>query len=249
MSDISLLSLTASAAAIRQALWPHLPEGAALACGPIDAWRGRLFPSEAASVEAAVPARRAEFQAGRLASRAALAELGHPPRPIRAAADRSPIWPSGLVGAITHAGGLCAALVASAEAYAGLGLDLEPDCPLDPDLVDLVIRPDERQAASQDVATEGSSIDRAKLIFVIKEAVYKAQYPGTRRRLDFQDVTVVIDPNRGGFTASLPISEHGSRFSRIAGHWIAAGGFLAALAAVGRTNEACRFPVRVVSDV
>lgn len=166
------------------------------------------FPGEQVQ---GVPKRLAEFRAGRFAARAALAELGLPPRALPAGPDRAPIWPLGVQGSITHSDALCLAVVGRVP---GIGVDLEPDSPLDPTLRDLVLRPEE----------QGASDAEAKLIFSAKEAAYKAQYPITRRLFDFHTLEITLTP--GGFAArfALPVAplpagaEIRGRWARVAGH-------------------------------
>lgn len=153
-----------------------------------------LFPEEQAAVTNAVPARIREFAAGRAAARAAFAELGQAEPVIPAAADRSPVWPDGMIGSITHTDDLCLAVVSGAARWQGLGLDAEPATPLSPDLWDIVLTPKEQTAiAPLPQAVRGH---RAKLIFCIKEAAYKAQYPVSQTIFDFQTLAVELDDTR-----------------------------------------------------
>ena len=71
-----------------------------------------LFPEERACLAKAVEKRRAEFGTARVCARRALAQLGFPPMPLVPNKDRSPVWPQGVVGSITHTRGYCAVIVA-----------------------------------------------------------------------------------------------------------------------------------------
>ncbi len=82
-----------------------------------------LLPEEAAFLGRAVPKRVREFAAGRLCARRALAEFGISDFPLRVADDRQAVWPSSMIGSITHTAGLCAAVVAERARIAALGLD------------------------------------------------------------------------------------------------------------------------------
>jgi 4'-phosphopantetheinyl transferase EntD len=146
-----------------------------------------------------VAKRRREFAAGRVYARAALGALGCPPQAIPVAADRQAIWPDGYVGSISHTDRLSAVIVGRGETYAGLGIDLEHDAPLKDDLRDMICRPEERSGAVLDAL----GADGAKLVFVAKEAVFKAYYPATRAFLEFHDVAVVFDAEAGSFEARL----------------------------------------------
>ncbi len=153
-----------------------------------------LFPEERAAVANAVPARIREFAAGRAAARTAFAELGLAAPVIPAAADRSPVWPEGMTGSITHTDDLCLAVVSDVARWRAIGLDAEPTTPLSPDLWDIVLTPGEQTAiAPLPQALHGH---RAKLIFCIKEAAYKAQYPVSQTIFDFQTLAVELDETR-----------------------------------------------------
>ena len=65
----------------------------------------------------AVPQRRREFFAGRLAAHRAMEALGHLPEPVPMGQDRAPVWPQGLVGSISHGAGACAAMYGQKGAF------------------------------------------------------------------------------------------------------------------------------------
>lgn len=181
---------TPAAAALLTALRGSLPPGVALATQPI----GAQLPLLGTEDEAALPmrpARRAEFSAGRAAARTAMQELGLGPAPIPMGPDRAPQWPAGLVGSITHGAGLAVAALAPARKLGALGIDLEPDEPLERDLWPSLFGGAEERRLEQEPAPAHA----ARALFVIKEAAFKAQYALTRAMLDFHEVEVLgIDP-------------------------------------------------------
>jgi enterobactin synthetase component D len=134
----------------------------------------------------AVAKRKAEFLAGRLCATMALKSHGQTASSIPMNTDRSPLWPTGFVGSISHAGGQAAAVVARATQYALLGLDLELVIPPDQiaSIGSLVLKPTERilQPPHLDLQTF------LTLAFSAKEALYKAIYPRIGRVLEFHDV-------------------------------------------------------------
>ncbi len=143
----------------------------------------------------AVPRRVREFAAGRLLSRHLLERFtGAPAAPITSRRDRSPEWPPGIVGSITHTDVLAAAAIASRAHFAGIGIDLEPAEVLPKDVVPLVMTAAERHAFGADVAE--------RVVFSAKEAFYKAQYQVSSATLDFLDVQIQLFPG-GRFTARL----------------------------------------------
>ena len=84
-----------------------------------------LKPEEEPTVERAVERRRAEFSAGRQAARQAMGRDVAIPMAI----DRSPVWPEGVTGSISHAGGW--AMAAVGEGMIGLDLEVDADLPED----------------------------------------------------------------------------------------------------------------------
>ena len=71
-------------------------------------WTAPLLPEEEPLVARAVDKRRREFAAGRACARRALEQLGLPASPILAGPRREPLWPPGVVGALTHCRGIAA---------------------------------------------------------------------------------------------------------------------------------------------
>lgn len=184
----------------------------------------RLLPGEA--LPGAVPARLAEFSAGRAAARMALAELGLPAIAVPHGADRAPVWPPGVAGTITHSATAC--LAAVSRSARGLGLDLEPDAPLDPALWDTVLLP-----AEAAFVAEGPDAGRnAMLVFSAKEAVYKAQYPLTRLLFGFDRLALTPLPPQAfaaRFTVDTAHFHAGDtvlvRHARAEGHILTAAAF------------------------
>jgi 4'-phosphopantetheinyl transferase EntD len=176
-----------------------LPAGVALAWTHSDAPTPALFPDEEQFVAKAVPKRRREFALGRHCARRALAELGVAPVALLAGDAREPRWPLGVVGSITHDRALCVAVAARSDAYAALGIDVEPDEPLASAVAARIWSPEEASAARASGAAPFESA--AKLVFSAKEAVYKCQFPLTRTYVGFSGVTVTL--RDGAFEATL----------------------------------------------
>jgi 4'-phosphopantetheinyl transferase EntD len=111
-----------------------LPPGVVVVDRPVRDEVAALLPEEAAEIAKAVAKRRFEFATGRACARQALAQLGVAPLALVSGPDRAPLWPAGVVGSISHTDRWCAAAVARARDVAALGIDLEPDEPLAPEL-------------------------------------------------------------------------------------------------------------------
>jgi 4'-phosphopantetheinyl transferase EntD len=149
-----------------------------------------LPPEEAELVAKAIPTRRAEFAAARGAARQGLRRLGRLQSPPIGRDPRgAPIWPEGVVGAITHCPGFCAAALAPTVTFASLGLDAEGAEDLPIDLLDHVCSPAERSAFP---GPARGATSWGKVAFSAKEAIYKAYYPLAQAFLDFRDVELQL---------------------------------------------------------
>jgi enterobactin synthetase component D len=184
-----------------------LPEGITSAIAFIGDDVDQLLGGEREYIGRAVESRQREFAAGRVLARGLLAELGHPGFAIvREKEGRLPVWPEGIVGSISHSDELCMAVVAEAGRYRGVGVDLEPDEPVQQDIERVVLKDGEHQWVGRGEDDERGR--RCRMVFSAKEAVYKAFYPTTRTFWSFQDVTLEMDldsdPEVGRFLAQLP---------------------------------------------
>lgn len=177
-----------------------LPPAVAVAvAGPAD-WVGELLPAERACLnDRAVESRRRDFTAGRVCARRAMAALGVAPGPVPAAADRSPVWPAGVVGTITHTRDYCAAAVARAAEIRSVGMDAERHKELNPGVRRLICLPEEEERC----ARLPSGVSWPAVVFSAKETVYKVWHPVVGSWLDFHDARVELDPDAGTFTARI----------------------------------------------
>ena len=160
-----------------------------------------MFSDEAAAVAGAGAERRREFGTVRWCARTALRQLGVPAVPILPNEDRAPRWPVGVVGSMTHCAGYRAAVVARSGELCGIGIDAEPHAALPTEMLDFVLRDEERaRLLTLAGADRGRHWDR--VVFCAKEAVYKAWFPLTGRWLDFEDVSIAVNLD-GTFEANL----------------------------------------------
>ncbi|MEO0911427.1 MAG: 4'-phosphopantetheinyl transferase superfamily protein [Pseudomonadota bacterium] len=152
---------------------------------------GGLMPEEAAAISRAAPKRKREFAAGRLAARRAMAALGHANEPLPMASDRTPVWPEGLVGGISHTDRICLAVAARRESVAALGIDVEGATALSQDLWDTVLTPSDQSLLRSFPRSERGLM--AKIIFSAKECTYKCQYAISRKLFGFDQVDITLD--------------------------------------------------------
>lgn len=205
----------------------------------------RLFPAEQAMVARAVEQRRSEFASARACARAALAQLGIPPRAVLADGRGAPLWPAGIVGSITHCDGYRACAVAHAREIASIGIDAEPNEPLPRGLLDDISHPLEREPLRA-LMRESPVIRWDRLLFSMKEAVYKAWYPLAGKWLGFEDAVITIDRRLRAFSARLLVAGPalcGRRVSWLSGRWVFRDGLLLSAATLpARGDEHAQLP-------
>jgi 4'-phosphopantetheinyl transferase EntD len=195
-----------------------------------------LFPDEREHIARAIPKRQAEFGTARVLARQALASLGIAKQSLLPHADRSPRWPPGTVGGISHASNCCAVAVALKNSYASIGIDLEAPRSMNHSMQATICTTRELAWLQSHASPDRPWLD--VLTFSAKESFYKCQYPLTQAVLGFQDVELEIDLRSGSFSVgelSSAVPDQ-TRLRRIQGRWHWASGMLvtAALLSVVR---------------
>lgn len=180
-----------------------------------------LPPPTTAGLKHAVEKRQREFCAGRLAAKVALEKLGIVGTAVPMAADRSPTWPSGIAGSITHTAELAACVVARKTDVPALGIDLEVTGAVPPEIWDSVFTKDEVAALNARAVAERGPL--ATLIFSAKEAFYKMQYPLTHQWVEFHAAEVRINASGGLFELACAESSVARLLGgrKFAGHYAA----------------------------
>jgi enterobactin synthetase component D len=183
--------------ALRQQLTKALGPQIGVACTDVDGDPQALWPVEREAILRAIPRRQREFAAGRAAAREAMIQIGWPTEAIPSAPDRSPVWPNGLIGSISHSGGVCIAIAARHNAIHAMGIDVEEYLEIDPTLWASICTPGElANIEAWPKSEQGLQVTR---LFCAKEAYYKWQYPQTKQMLDFCDVEVALSRNSTSF--------------------------------------------------
>jgi 4'-phosphopantetheinyl transferase EntD len=193
-----------------------------------------LYPEEEALVERAVAKRRKEFTTARACAREALAELGLPAQAILSGPKGEPLWAAGVVGAITHCEGYRACALARSNELRSIGVDAEPHLALPKGLLGDIALPEEREQL-RELARRSPATHWDRLLFSIKESVYKAWFPLAERWLGFEDATISIDPEKQSFGARLlvpgPVVD-GRELNGFSGRWLADEGLVMAAIAL-----------------
>ncbi len=195
-----------------------------------------LGAPELTAVSDASERRRLEFAGGRACAHRALRLLGVEAGALPAGPDGAPLWPTGIVGSITHKGAYRAAAVARAGEVPGLGLDAELDAALPPGVLGRLAHPDELEAVEALVEAEpGRAWDR--LLFSAKEAVVKAVQPLGRGTPGLAGVAVRLAPDSRSISASLSFSPLGGSEVALDGRWEWRPGLIVAAAWLARSRS------------
>ncbi|WP_458113836.1 4'-phosphopantetheinyl transferase superfamily protein [Arthrobacter sp. R1-13] len=110
------------------------------------------------------------------------------PLPIHNAEAGNPVWPSGVVGSLTHSRTIRAAAIARSNRLNSVGIDVEE--------LDTLKGSEIRQIMSQDelrMTRSALGVDGPITLFSLKESLYKAWYPVNHTWLGFRDVTVHLE--------------------------------------------------------
>jgi 4'-phosphopantetheinyl transferase EntD len=142
-----------------------------------------LLPEELGAFATSIDKVKRASGAARIVARQLMARLGQAQQAVPKAASGAPIWPAGLVGSLAHSSQVAVAAMARRADFSSVGIDVEPAEPLDADLLNLVATAAERKAIADDPY-------RGRLLFTIKEAVYKSVYPLDGAFLEHHDVEV-----------------------------------------------------------
>ena len=150
----------------------------------------------------AAPRRRAEWLAGRRCASEALRLLTGQGACLGMASDRSPLWPDGIVGSISHSGDVAIAIAARAGSCRGIGIGIDIERLMD------------GQGASEVASEALTLLERRRLgndpfsvtlAFSAKESLFKALHPLLRRPMSFQLSELVAWDGQG--TARLRLVE------------------------------------------
>jgi 4'-phosphopantetheinyl transferase EntD len=142
-----------------------------------------LTPNEATAFASSVIKVQRASGAARKVARQLLAQLGLPEGELLKGPSGAPIWPPEIVGSLAHDARAAIAAVGKRRDYRALGIDIEPAEALPDDLLEMVTTPQERMNLAHDPY-------RGRLLFVAKEAVYKAVHPLDGIFLEHHDVQV-----------------------------------------------------------
>ncbi|WP_217211463.1 4'-phosphopantetheinyl transferase [Streptomyces sp. AC550_RSS872] len=208
-----------------------LPAAVAVAETRDDPPHAPLLDGESEIVSRAVEERRREFAAVRWCARRALADLGVGPVPILPGERGAPVWPEGLVGSMTHCDGYRGAAVARvSDGVLAVAVDAEPHLPLPDGVLGVMALPAERLRIA-DMGRFDPEVHWDRLLFSMKECVYKAWFPLTRTWLGFEQADITIE-HGGTFSARLPAADPAVPADGFTGRWLVEEGLIGTALAV-----------------
>jgi 4'-phosphopantetheinyl transferase EntD len=134
-----------------------------------------------------------------------------------------------VVGSITHCEGYRACAVARDRDIVTIGLDAEPHDRLPDGVLEAVTSTAERIRLAELTAAQ-PALYWDRILFCVKESVYKAWFPLTGRWLGFEDAAVDFDPACRSFTARLLVPGpvvNGRVLTGFEGRWRVGDGLIA----------------------
>lgn len=140
------------------------------------------FPS---SLSKAVDSRKAEYLIGRYLAQSILKDFGLPYEDIRIGRNRSPIWPSGICGSISHTSDMVMCAISNSKSTRFLGIDIES--PICPSIADSISQQVLRKDECPIVFNCGLTFELVvSLAFSAKETLFKAIYKDVGHYFGFE---------------------------------------------------------------
>lgn len=159
----------------------------------------------------AIEKRKAEYIAGRYCAHQSLTQLsGHSPVAIDNTEDRSPVWPEGYVGSITHSKGFASAVVAKQKDIRSIGIDSEKFISEKTanNIQTHILT--ETETFADNVCVSDDFITYLTIVFSAKESLFKSLHPLTKQFFDFRDARLQFNstaPNTFRFELLKKLSE------------------------------------------
>ncbi len=168
-----------------------------------------------------VTKRRAEFLAGRYCAGQALQQLNALTSSVPIGELRSPVWPEGIWGSISHSGQSAVAVVSDDPDVYGIGIDMEEKVKQEviEETGSYILTQADRALFNANVMDDAELFT---LIFSMKESFFKAAFPLVKRYFDFDALTVTaVDTEKQVVQCRLnyTLHEHLSQGMLFYGHY------------------------------
>jgi len=154
--------------------------------------------------------RQIEFSTGRFCAHKALSPK-FKNTPILHSSRKCPIWPDGYCGSITHTDSYACAATAPQNKLLSIGIDLESiPRSISTNAYRWITNKEERYWIE---ATKNIDF-YSKLVFSVKEAIFKLIYPLTKKFFSFDAVSINKPTNTNRFTAIINIEQDNLLFKK-----------------------------------
>jgi len=130
-----------------------------------------------------------DFKASRYCAKISLKQLGIEQFAVLINPNGSPSWPDGVIGSISHTRNLCVAAVMKINGIKSIGIDVETAKPIDLEILDLICSNKEIKRLKK----QGDPMVLGKVMFSIKESIFKCFHPAFGEWLNFKDVDLKLD--------------------------------------------------------
>ncbi len=182
-----------------------------------------LHPEEQSLTGSMAKKRLEDFKSSRYVASLALNQLGYENFPLLINQHRGPVWPRTVVGSLTHCDGIAFAVANYNSAVRSIGIDLEAYTTMAPNLYRMICSEQELTHLQQFEQPELM----AKVIFSVKESIYKCLNPLLNEWIDFKDVSIELDPQARKYRAA-PNSKIAAQLKMefIEGGWLVDGEYL-----------------------
>lgn len=161
-----------------------------------------VFAEEEALLQAVSAASHQKlFKLGRTAAHKALESLGQLKQPILRGPRREPLWPTGVVGSISHTENIACCFAALSKNFRSVGVDIEQTS-RNPGLALQKIATTDELALLSQVGLPGLPL------FSAKEALYKCLYPLSQEFFGYSAARLAaVTPGASSWTLNLELTQ------------------------------------------
>ncbi|WP_081420518.1 4'-phosphopantetheinyl transferase family protein [Xanthomonas arboricola] len=152
-----------------------------------------IGPAYGALIDKAIVKRKSEFIAGRYCAHRSIAAWNPTSDLIGIGKGSMPLWPSKVIGSISHCQGYAIAATAATDDFRAIGIDVEEivTSEIINNIERLVVNEDESILVGRCEARQRDRGIVFTLIFSAKESFFKAAYPYARRYFGFEAISAV----------------------------------------------------------
>lgn len=137
------------------------------------------------------PKRQHEYLCGRILAQAVLKHHFGLDRPITSMQEHLPIWPTHVLGSISHSQNKLIVALSNNAIYLGIDIEHWVSSEFAQESAHLILTPSELELWKIKASEFFDFSQFVSLIFSVKESLYKAVYPIAKQYIDFLEASVV----------------------------------------------------------